>query len=202
MILLLTRHGETDYNLARRYQGQSDIPLNQTGLLQARQIAARLSREKIDAIYSSNLSRAADSAQAIADFHKIEIVKDARWRELSFGAWEGLTYEEMNAGWRELVVKWYADPVNTSTPRGETLAQLAARVDSALGELKNKHKDDTVLVVSHSGAIQALLCLALGVDLKRYWQFRVSQTSLTSVGFYGGKAVLNLFNDVSHLQGK
>ncbi len=202
MKLLLTRHGETDFNLALRYQGQSDIPLNQTGMRQAEQIAKRLSREKIDALYSSDLSRAVDTARTIAEPHQIEIVKDSRWRELSFGAWEGLSYEEMNAGWRDLVTSWYADPVRTSTPSGETLTQLAARVNSALDELKRKHKDETVLLVAHSGTIQTLLCLALGVDLKRCRQFRVSQASLTSVGFYEDNAILNLFNDVSHLQEK
>ncbi|MDD2922838.1 MAG: alpha-ribazole phosphatase [Anaerolineales bacterium] len=202
MKLLLTRHGETDFNLARRYQGQSDVPLNQTGIRQAAQIAKRLARENINAIYSSDLSRAADTAKWIADsqpqFSTLQM--DSRWRELSFGDWEGCTHEEMNEGWHDLVMQWYADPANNSTPNGETLTQLAARVQSALDELQNKHKDETVLVVAHSGTIQALLCLALGVDLNRYWKFRVSQASLTVLNFYEDKAILNLFNDVSHLQ--
>jgi broad specificity phosphatase PhoE len=89
--------------------------------------------------------------------------------------------------------------VNTPTPNGESLSQLAGRVNSALDELKNNHKDKTVLVVSHSGVIQSLLCLTLGVELSRYWQFRVLQASLTIISFYEDKAILNLFNDVSHL---
>jgi len=204
MKLLITRHGETDFNLARRYQGQSDIPLNQTGMRQAEQIANRLSAEKIDMIYSSDLSRAVETAKRIANLQgqPPALQTDPRWRELSFGDWEGLNYEEMNAGWQERVAKWYADPVNTSTPNGETLYELAERVVSVLIELKNSSKDKTVLVVSHSGTIQALLCIVLGVELSRYWQFRVSQASLTEINFYDGNAVLNLFNDTSHLQGK
>lgn len=92
--------------------------------------------------------------------------------------------------------------MNSSPPDGETLLQLAGRVQSALDELKNRHKDETVLIVSHSGAIQALLCFTLGVDLSRYWKFHVLQASLTVIRFYEDSAILNLFNDVSHLQEK
>jgi len=202
MKLLITRHGETEWNLIRRYQGQSDIPLNQKGIQQAEQIAKRLSSEKIDAIYSSDLCRTVDTAQAISAFHALEIAKDDRWRELSFGKWEGLNHEEINASWHDEVTKWYSDPVNSSPPNGETLLQLAGRIHSALDELKDKHKDETVLIVSHSGAIQALLCLALGVDLSRYWQFRPLQASLTILSYYPEGACLHLFNDTSHLQEK
>lgn len=204
MRLLLTRHGETDFNLARRYQGQRDIPLNATGLRQAEQIAQRLAGEKIDVIYSSDLSRAADTAKCIARMQAQSptLQIDMRWRELSFGDWEGLNHEEMNTGWPVETKEWYADPVNTSTPNGETLFQLAERVTSGLDDLKSKYKDETILIVSHSGAIQSLLCHILGVDLSRYWQFRVLQASLTVVNFYEDSAILNLFNDVSHLQEK
>ena len=202
MKLLITRHGETEWNTIHRYQGQSDIPLNEMGIKQAEQIARRLAKEKIDAIYSSDLSSAVDTAKSIADMqeHTPVIQADARWRELSFGDWEGLNHEEINAKWHDEVTKWYADQVNSSLPNGETILQLAKRVQSALDELKNKHKDETVLVVSHSGAIQTLLCLTLGVDLSRYWQFRVLQASLTIISFHEGSAILNLFNDISHMQ--
>jgi alpha-ribazole phosphatase len=201
MKLLITRHGETEWNLIRRYQGQSDIPLNETGIRQAGQIAKRLSPEKIDFIYSSDLSRAVDTAQCISSMQEQTpaLQTDSRWRELNFGDWEGLNHEKMNAGWRDEALRWYQDPVNTPTPNGESLSQLAGRVNSALDELKNNHKDKTVLVVSHSGVIQSLLCLTLGVELSRYWQFRVLQASLTIISFYEDKAILNLFNDVSHL---
>ncbi len=201
MKLLLTRHGQTDWNIAGRYQGQSDVPLNQTGQTQAAQIAKRLSTEKIHAIYTSDLSRAANTAQAIADFHQLEIKKDSRLRELSFGDWEGMTYKEMSAHSPDLFQKWMTDSMNISTPNGETLAQLAARVKSVFDEIKDGHKDQTVLVVSHSGAIQSLLAVTLGVDLNRYWQFRVSQASLSELIVLEDTVTLNLLNDVSHFQG-
>ncbi|HNJ14432.1 MAG TPA: alpha-ribazole phosphatase [Anaerolineales bacterium] len=202
MKLYLTRHGQTDWNTAGRYQGQSDTPLNETGLRQAEQIAKRLSKETIHAIYSSDLSRAANTAQSIADFHALEINKDSRWRELSFGDWEGMTYQEMSASSPELFEAWMKDPLTISTPNGETLAQLAERVKAAFNEIKREHKDQTVLVVAHSGSLQSLLSVTLGVDLNRYWQFRISQASLSEMNVYEDSVVLNLLNDISHFQEK
>lgn len=201
MKLYLTRHGETEWNAAKRYQGHSDISLNETGLRQAALLARRLSAEPIDVIYSSDLSRAVETAKIIAELQPraLPVKKDLRWRELFFGEWEGLTYEEVRAKWSVKSSNWYENPARLSPPGGETLLQLAARVQSALEDLRTQHKDQTVLVVTHAGAIQALLCSVLGMDLKRYWQFHISQASLTILDVYEDSAALNLFNDVSHL---
>lgn len=200
MKLLLTRHGQTDWNIAGRYQGQSDIPLNQTGWSQAEGLAKRLSTETIHAIYSSDLSRAKDTAQAIAKFHQIEIQTDSRWRELSFGDWEGMNYKEMSAHSPDIFSKWMIDPQHISTPNGETLYELSERVKSTFDEIKNKHNDQTVLVVSHSGTLQALLVTLLSVDLNRYWQFKISQASLSELNVFQDSVTLNLLNDTYHLQ--
>lgn len=201
MKLLLTRHGQTDWNIAGRYQGQSDIPLNQTGRSQAEGLAKRLSTETIHAVYASDLSRAADTAHKIISMQERApaLQRDARWRELSFGEWEGMNYKEMSAHSPDVFAKWMLDPQHVSTPNGETLGHLAERVHAAFVELKNKHKDETVLVVSHSGALQALLAFTLGVDLNRYWQFRISQASLTELHVFPDSVTLNLLNDTTHL---
>lgn len=201
MKLLLTRHGQTDWNIAGRYQGQSDIPLNQTGWKQAEGLAERLSRETIHAVYASDLSRAMDTARKIVDVQQQTpaLHKDPRWRELSFGAWEGMNYKEMSAHSPSVFSKWMLDPQHISTPNGETLEQLAERVHAAFKEIKSKHKDETVLVVSHSGALQALLSVVLGVDLNRYWQFRISQASLSELNVFPDSVTLNLLNDTTHL---
>lgn len=199
MKLLLTRHGQTDWNIARRYQGHSNTELNQVGIRQAEQLAKRLSSETIHAIYSSDLSRAMTTAKAVAAFQRIDPHADARWRELSFGDWEGMTYQEMSAHSPDLFEAWMKDSLTISTPNGETHRQLAERVQAAVNELKENHKDETVLVVGHSGSMQTLLSLTLGVDLSRYWQFRISQASLSELTIYEDAVTLNLFNDVSHL---
>ena len=202
MKLLLTRHGQTDWNIARRYQGHSNTGLNQTGIQQAEQLARRLSSETIHAIYSSDLSRAVDTANRIQILQQTAkaVATDMRWRELSFGDWEGMTYEEMSAHSPELFDAWMKDSLTVSTPNGETHRQLAERVKSAFDELKAKHKDETVLLVGHSGSMQTLLALLLGVDLSRYWQFRISQASLSELTVYDDAVTLNLFNDISHLK--
>ncbi len=201
MKLLLTRHGQTDWNIAGRYQGQSDIPLNQTGWSQAEKLAKRLSAETIHAIYASDLSRAVDTAVQIKSMQELApaLHKDSRWRELSFGDWEGMNYKEISAHSPDVFAKWMLDPQHISTPKGETLDHLAERVHAAFVELKNKHKDETVLVVSHSGALQALLAITLGVDLNRYWQFRISQASLSELHVFPESVTLNLLNDTTHL---
>lgn len=202
MKLLLTRHGQTDWNIAGRYQGQSDVPLNQTGWSQAEQITKKLSTEKIHAIYASDLSRATNTAQAIAKLHQLEVKKDIRWRELAFGDWEGMNYKEMSAHSPDVFSKWMIDPQHISTPNGETLFELSKRVKATFEEIKTNHKDQTVLVVSHSGALQALLATLLGIDLNRYWQFKISQASLSELKIYDDSVVLNLLNDTNHLQEK
>lgn len=201
MKLLLTRHGQTDWNIAGRYQGQTDIPLNQTGQSQAEQLAKRLSMETIHAVYASDLSRATDTARRILSMQQqaAALHEDIRWRELSFGDWEGMNYKEMSAHSPDVFAKWMLDPQHVSTPNGETLEHLAERVHAAFVELKNKHKDETVLVVSHSGALQALLAFTLGVDLNRYWQFRISQASLSELHVFPDSVTLNLLNDTTHL---
>jgi alpha-ribazole phosphatase len=199
MRLYLVRHGETDWNAARRYQGQSDIPLNQTGIQQARKIAGRLSKEKIDAIYSSDLNRARETAEQIAQPHKLKVIADARWRELSFGDWEGLTYPEIQAKAPEELALWQSNLTQYAPPHGETLAQLAERVLPAFDELRALYAEQTVLIVSHGGPLQILLCHALGVGFQRHWQFSISQTALSILSLYTDGAILELFNDTSHL---
>jgi alpha-ribazole phosphatase len=200
MRLYLIRHGQTDWNLNHRFQGQSDVSLNGTGMEQVLKIAQRLSNVNIDAIYSSDLRRAIQTAEEIAKYFKLSLNTDSRWREQSFGAWEGLTFSEMQAAASDLLKAWRADPLHNSPPQGETLIQLSARVEAALSELKMRHAGQNVLLVSHGGVLMTLACLALGVDLQKYWQFSFSSASISEIAFYEEGAILNSMNDTSHLQ--
>ena len=194
MRLILVRHGQTDYNLHHRYQGQLDIPLNQTGLEQANKLVNRLSKDQIDAIYASDLARCVQTIELVAKARKLDIQKDARWRELSFGNWEGMSYQEIRSAFSELLEKWQTDPARVSPPNGETLYQLAKRVKSALDEINSKHGEQTVLLCTHNGPIRVLLCLALNMDLNRYWQFGIASASISEVSFYDDGAIVNLLN--------
>jgi alpha-ribazole phosphatase len=200
MRLYLVRHGETDWNAARRYQGQSDIPLNRTGIQQARKLAGRLSKEKIDTIYSSDLSRARETARLIAEHHSCKIHADSRLCEVSFGTWEGQTYDEIKKSAPSALAEWEADILTTAPPNGETLEQLTARVQSILSDLCTRHADQTSLIVAHGGPLQVLLCLALDLSPSMYWQFHLSPASLSEISFFPAGAIINLLNDTCHLE--
>lgn len=199
MRLYLIRHGETEWNLQCRYQGQSNVPLNQTGIQQAHKIAGRLSKEEIHAIYSSDLVRARETAEQIAQPHNLKITTDARWRELSFGDWEGLTYIEIQMKMPDELALWESDFTKYAPPHGETLTWLAGRVLSAFDELRSLHAEQTIIIVSHGGPLQILLCHALGISFQRHWQFPILQTALSVLSVYTEGAILELFNDTSHL---
>ncbi|MBV6391856.1 MAG: Phosphoserine phosphatase 1 [Anaerolineales bacterium] len=179
-----------------------DVPLNQTGVRQAELLAKRLSTEKMDAIVTSDLIRAVETAKAVCALRENPpiIATDPRWRELSFGKWEGLNQDEIKAQWQDEAKVWYADIVHAVPPGGESLFQLSQRIGAALEDLKSEHKDKTVLLVTHSGVIQTMMCLILGMELKRYWQFRVLQASLTVIRFHEAGGAIELFNDCSHLK--
>ena len=200
MKLFLIRHGQTDWNLTRHFQGQSDVPLNQTGRQQANALAKRLSNQSFDAVYSSDLQRATETAKIILSGVKPDLHSDIRLREVNFGDWEGLTYDEIKEKYPDSLASWERDVYGSSPPNGETLEDLSKRVQSFLDDLLQKHNDQTVLVVAHGGVLQTLVCLALKLSPTMYWQFYLSTASLSQISFYPAGAILNLHNDASHLQ--
>ena len=198
MKLLLARHGETDWNLAQRFQGHSDVPLNNVGLQQAKALRNRLSDEIITSIYSSDLKRAYETAKTISNgMNKLQA--DARLREVHFGDWEGLTYHEIQKKHPGHLLAWEQDVYKTAPPNGETLEQLVEHSQSILNELLVNHQDETVLVVAHGGVIRVLICLALNLPATMYWQFHIDSASLSEIAFYPAGAILNFMNDTSHL---
>ncbi|MCA1899194.1 MAG: alpha-ribazole phosphatase [Chloroflexi bacterium] len=200
MNLFLIRHGQTDWNLEQRFQGQSDVPLNAAGRKQAAALAERLAAETFDAVYSSDLQRAAETANIICKSEwNSDLHPDPRLREVNFGDWEGLTYEEIKAKHPEALAAWEADIFKYAPPNGETLEGLALRVQAALGELRAKHEGQRIMVVAHGGTLQTLICLALDLPPAMYWQFHLSTASLSELAFYPAGAILNSLNDTSHL---
>ncbi len=198
--LILTRHGQTDWNAARKFQGQTDTNLNETGLKQADALAVRLSAQKLDAIYASDLSRTRQTAAAVNRFHGLDIGAADRLREMSFGKWEGLTYEEMCARDARVAQSWTNFMIQSGAPGGESIPVFAARVRTFLDEIAAQHADQTVLLVVHGGVIRMILCALLDFPLEKYWQFKIDQTSLTEIETYPDGGILNYLNDTSHLR--
>ena len=138
--LILVRHGETEWNDSARFQGQTDIPLNARGRAQAAQVAQRLLRETIAAIYSSDLSRALDTAREIAREHNLAVNVSEQLREASFGSWEGLSFDEVRVKFPQEAEGWIHDPVMIRPHDGETREAIVSRVRSALHRLADCHR--------------------------------------------------------------
>jgi broad specificity phosphatase PhoE len=195
--LTLIRHGLTDWNVAGRFQGQSDIPLSEDGRAQSALLAPYLATfPTVDVVVSSPLQRAVQTAQiALPDR---EMLLDERLQELNFGAFEGLTKTELEPDPRWLT--WVVDPFLRAAPGGEAYAQLRERADAWLAEARLLHADAHVVAMTHSGTIQMLLSSLLGVERPR-WRKRIylRHTSLTHVLFRGAEAVVERVNDTRHL---
>jgi alpha-ribazole phosphatase len=206
--LLIVRHGRTAWNIDGRFQGQLDIPLDEVGQAQAAAVAQRLAQERPVAIYASDLSRASQTARwienAIAEAIQPDLlpplVLEPRLREMHFGEWQGLTYSEIQASQPEALAAWEADWLSNAPPGGETLTQLIERVHPVYHEILAAHPDGTVMVVGHGGALQAMLCMALGLPPERFWQLQLDNTGIADLRIYPEGAILNLFNDTCHLE--
>ena len=174
--------------------------LIEAGSQQATTLANRLSREHIDVLFASDLQRAHETARIIAAQHACEIHVDARLREINFGSWEGLTYDEIKQNEPSTLAAWEADIFTTAAPIGETLNQLTARVESVLNDLRTHCTDKTILIAAHGGPLQIILCLALDLPPSRYWQFHLAPASLSQIAFYPAGAIINLMNDTCHAE--
>ena len=198
MRLLLVRHGATLNNLEARYTGQSDVELSASGAHQAKLLGARLSTETLDAIVSSDLRRTRATAQAIAQYHDLQVWEDSDLREFALGEWEEVSYAEVKARDAALLERWRSDPENNAPPGGETGAQVRERVLGALERWQKAYPKGTVLWVTHGGLIGVLLCHLLGMDLSRRNQFHISNVSITELKLGGHYAILKYCNDIAH----
>ncbi|MFZ5908487.1 MAG: histidine phosphatase family protein [Chloroflexota bacterium] len=196
--LLLVRHGETEWNAQRRYQGQSDVPLSAIGRRQAERVAARLAGQKINAVYASDLSRAMQTAGIITGSLGLDVVPEPRLRELKFGALEGLTFDEAEAQFPGMIAAWLAD--FNQTPQGaETIGQFKARVAALLDDLRQKHDEQVVLLVGHGGSLSELVRHVLELSPEKRWYIEMENASLSEVLIADNFVSLKRLNDTCHL---
>jgi len=151
--ILLARHGETDWNRIGRWQGHADLPLNDAGRGQAVELAERLAGDGIAAIYTSDLMRASQTARVVADRLGLAVIEDAGLREIDVGSWSGFTRAEVEQRFPEGYGRWLDGEIGHD---GETREELTERVVGAVERIAAAHPDDTILVVTHGGAIRAL----------------------------------------------
>jgi len=183
MQIVLVRHGATDWNLQGRCQGSSDRDLSEVGLRQAEQISELFSREKIHAIYSSNLRRARQTAELISRPHDLPVRIEDRVRELDHGELEGLTFNEIKTRYGEFLTRWRSEPAEIHVPSGERLADVAERAWNGLNEIARRHgQAERVLVVSHNFPILGIVCRITGTHLNDYRTFHLDPCGVTRIG--------------------
>lgn len=197
--LLLVRHGITDWNILHKIQGHSDIDLNKKGYQQVEKIGQRLAEEKIDAAYSSDLTRAMATAQAIVNNHAIEIKENASLREMNYGLAEGMTYIELKKAYPDIADSVFNFNTEISFPEGESFPDFVARAEAFLDSLSDYKESQTVLVVTHGGIIKSMICSLLGIGQEHWPKIRIDNASLSIISTYGKQVILSLLNDTSHL---
>jgi broad specificity phosphatase PhoE len=186
MRIFLLRHGATDWNLARRCQGTTDLELNETGLEQAEAAALNLSREKIDAIYSSRLKRAFQTAGAVGRFHNLAVTIEESLRELDHGEIEGLTFAEIQATRPDFLRQWRDRPADADIPGGERLIDVEKRAWDGLGRIVRRHRpEETLVVVSHNFPILAVICHITGTPLNQYRTFHLNPGGVIRLSYNG-----------------
>ena len=169
--VVLWRHGRTEWNVAGRVQGQSDIPLDEVGREQAREAAARLAALQPHRIVSSDLMRAAETARILGDITGTEVELDARFREMNFGGREGLTWDEAWERFPDGMRAW-VDGDETQIPGGETHRQAGERFAAALSEVLEELPDETVLVVvAHGAVLRTGACVFLDIPEPHWGTF-------------------------------
>ena len=189
MRIFLVRHGATDWNLARRCQGTTDLELNETGLQQAAAAAHELSREKIEAIYSSPLKRARQTADAVGRFHNLPVTVEESLRELDHGEIEGLTFSEIQATRPDFLRQWRDRPAEADIPGGERLAEVERRAWDGLCRIVRRHgPDDALVVVSHNFPILSVLCRVTGTPLNQYRSFHLQPGEAVRLSYDSGAA--------------
>ncbi len=197
---VLLRHGETPLSVERRFAGRGDIPLTETGRLQAKAAAQRLAASGgIQLIVTSPLQRARLTAEAVAAATGAPVEVDDGWIETDFGAWEGLSYAEAMERWPDEVTAWMKD-TSVAPPRGESFAIAGRRVLAALGRLLGRAEPGRVVVVSHVTPMKTVLRHALLAPPAALRRMHLDVACLCEVDWYAdGPAVVRSLNDTGHL---
>ncbi len=198
--LLLVRHGITEYNSTRRFAGYSDVELSAVGYKQVEKLHDRLAKEKIDAVYCSDLKRAMVTAEVISSGREVEIVNCPELREINYGSCEGLTFQEISRLYPEVAESITNFSLELKFPGGENFEEFIARTVKFLDRLNEHKAEQTILIVSHSGPLRVLVCSLLSIDQRHWRQIRCDNASLSIVETYSQRAIINLLNGTYHLK--
>ncbi len=204
--LILVRHGETDWNLQGRFQGQIDIPLNETGKSQAKKAGNFLSHVLINKAYSSSMIRPTQTATAIIEFQdQIQIEPKKELIEIAHGLWEGKLESEITSSWPDLLKTWKQSPDKVQMPEGENIYEVWERSVKCWEEIsKSLTAQDTALVVAHDAVNKTIICHLLGLHPSDIWMIKQGNGGVTVVDISndpGQPDVVTCLNLTSHLGG-
>jgi phosphoserine phosphatase len=211
--LLLVRHGETNWNRDGRFQGQIDVPLNETGHRQAAQAGEFLKAVKIDAAVTSSMLRPKETAEGILKHHpQVTLETTEQLWEISHGEWEGKFESEIESAYPGLLAQWQSQPETVQMPGGENLDDVWRRAKQGWGSIVAAYSEmvaeadepPTVMVVAHDAINKAILCQLFGLGPKSFWQFKQGNGAVSVIDYFGGPdslPVLSAANITMHLSG-
>lgn len=198
--IILVRHGETDWNVEGRYQGQEDRPLSSLGLEQAELLAKSLRNLHIDHCISSPLQRSFKTCQFCADYHHLTVEADARLSEINHGSWEGQLAADIAAQYPEAYNQWHSEPHLVQMPDGgENLEDVRKRAREAFDDYAQRYPDQTLLVASHDAVNKAIICDLLGLNMSHFWQIKQDNTCVNVLEYDKGVWRVVLINSTSHM---
>lgn len=199
--IYFVRHGESEWNIINKVQGQKNSLLTENGKLQAVKLAKRLKNHDIDIIYSSDLTRAYETALTIANEKNMTPIKNSNLQEMNFGIWEGELFSDILVEHKEDYLKWVKSPESLEIPKGETIHDLENRVGSEVRKIINVNKGKNILIVSHGTALKTMILSLLNTSLNNYKNLAMGNVSLSIVEVRDYNNVLITYNDTSHLEG-
>ena len=168
--LILVRHGQTDWNRQNRIQGTLDIPLNGEGKKEAQGISDKLSKFKIDALYSSPTTCSFATACEIATPHNLKVKKIKALNELNQGGWQGLLIKDVKKRYKKQYNIWKSSPTSGRPPKGESIREAYDRAVSAMHKIVDKHKGENVCIVSGGIILSIIKCYLKNIDLEKVWK--------------------------------
>lgn len=199
--IFIVRHGQTSGNSALKYFGITDTELNEEGIIQAGLISKRLERENIYRIYSSSLKRAFKTAEMIAKPHRISVELKEDLREINFGNWEGLGFQEIQKSYPWKFSEWQNNIMGFTMPQGESILELKRRVETAFNEILNSAGENNVVIVTHGGPIRIILSKILSPNALEttFWKIKQDNVALNIIENTDNTQIISLINDTSHL---
>ncbi len=201
-IIILVRHGQTEWNRVERFRGRADVPLNGMGLEQAEATGRRVAASwRPVAIYSSPLSRAVKTAEAIGRYTGLAVAIHPGLADIDYGDWQGLTPDDARTRWPEVVNAWYQTPQLVQIPNGETLDDLRVRAMRTVADLTARHPDQAIVLLGHTVINRIILLGILGLGNDRFWRIRQDPCAINVFEVDAGEYTLVSLNDTCHLNG-